>query len=103
MVWSFERAHGEVVRLENFFDNDTQEYLLIVQATNVVVRTERFGTQQSYHARLAALEHHLRANGGYNTVTLKSLRRLAWTDSSTQLAISRGSSASGPNADSYFL
>jgi hypothetical protein len=59
MVWFFERAQ-EVTRLETTFDNDTKEYILVVES-NGTPRTERFPTQQAFQARLTNLEEQLRA------------------------------------------
>jgi hypothetical protein len=59
MVWFFERAQ-EVTRLETTFDNDTKEYILVIEA-NGTPRIERFPNQQAFQARLGNLEQQLRA------------------------------------------
>jgi hypothetical protein len=60
MVWFFEREH-EVTRLETRFDNDSGEYVLIIEPPNVALRTERFTSQQDFQARLVVVERQLKA------------------------------------------
>ena len=62
MVWFFDRAGG-VARLQTTFDNEAQEYMLVIEAPDEPVRTERFATRETYEARLVALERQLRADG----------------------------------------
>jgi hypothetical protein len=62
MVWFFERAQL-LARLETTFDNDAQEYVVVIEAPNEAIRTERFRTGEAYEARLLELEHQLRAQG----------------------------------------
>jgi hypothetical protein len=62
MVWFFERAEL-LARLETTFDNDAQEYVVVIEAPNEPLRTERFTTAAAYEARLLELEHQLRAQG----------------------------------------
>jgi hypothetical protein len=62
MVWFFERAQL-LARLETTFDNDAQEYVVVIETPNEALRTERFRTGEAYEARLLELEQQLRAQG----------------------------------------
>jgi hypothetical protein len=54
-VWFFEHSHKQVT-LETRFDNDTQEYVAIVQWPDGREQTERYCTAAGFQARLLALE-----------------------------------------------
>jgi hypothetical protein len=60
MVWFFERAQ-EVTRLETTFDNDAQEYVLVMEVVGANALTERFATLAGFQTRLVELEQQLRA------------------------------------------
>ncbi len=61
MIWFFERG-AEVTRIHTTLDNDTQEYVLVIEPPNEGLRSERYREQLAYHARLAELEEQLRAD-----------------------------------------
>lgn len=58
MVWFFERGE-ETARLETLFENDSADYVLIVEVPGRERRTERFKNAQRFHARVLALEAQL--------------------------------------------
>jgi hypothetical protein len=59
MIWFFERAQN-ITRLKTTFDNDRNEYILVIEG-DAGPRTERFSTLQAFAARLLRLEERLRA------------------------------------------
>jgi hypothetical protein len=59
MVWFFERGE-ETARLETRFENDSADYVLIVEVPGRERRTERVKNAQRFHARVLALEAQLK-------------------------------------------
>lgn len=49
MIWFFERG-SETTRLETRFDNDSKEYLLIIEVPGQQPKMERFKSLQKFHA-----------------------------------------------------
>lgn len=60
MIWLFER-NGESLRLETKYENDTAEFVLIVQARQGRPQIERFNDAVSFRERLEVLETQLLA------------------------------------------
>ena len=60
MIWFFERG-TETTRLETRFENDSREYVLIVDAPGRERTTERFKSVPKFQARLHELEAQLKA------------------------------------------
>lgn len=56
MLWLFDR-NDQHLRLETRYDNDTSEYVLILNWPDGREETERFADQQDYRRRLVALEN----------------------------------------------
>lgn len=56
MLWFFER-NDQSLRLETRYDNDTSEYVLILNWPDGHEETERFTDREEYRLRLVALEN----------------------------------------------
>ena len=61
MLWFFERG-AEVTRLETRVDNNTNEYVLIIEPPDKPRREERYPTKEAFEARLVVLEQELAAD-----------------------------------------
>lgn len=60
MLWFFERR-GETVRLETSYDNNTAEFVLVIEWPGRPSVTERFPDADSFTARVRDLEQSLSA------------------------------------------
>ena len=58
MLWIYQRG-SEFLRVETRFDNDTEEYVLVVHGKDGTDREERFENPDSFHIRLLVLETQL--------------------------------------------
>jgi hypothetical protein len=61
MVWIYERSN-QSLHVETTFDNDTNEYLLLIRPDDGPAQTERFADASTYQARLESLERQLEAD-----------------------------------------
>jgi len=60
MLWIFERG-DEVLRFETRYNNETEDYVLIVHRSDSTQQVERFRDVNAFRNRLEALEKQLEA------------------------------------------